>query len=125
MSLRRHGTVGGNAEALANDLHPTYSKIRIQSSPQNQSESERSKESENRSKKAPKINFEQPILLPEDAIPPKFAYKTNYFTNQVHFCQHLKHNRNGEVGRSETVQRACFAVTTNAVEGETQQRPQT
>ena len=59
--------------------------------------------SENRSKKALKIDFEQPILLLEDTIPPKFAYKTNFFTDQAHFRQHMKYNRTGEVGRPATV----------------------
>jgi hypothetical protein len=53
--------------------------------------------------KALKFLFRQPILPPEDTIPPKFAYKTNSFTDQAHFSQHMKHNRTGEVGRPATV----------------------
>jgi len=44
-------------------------------------------------------SIEQPIILPEDTIPPNFTYKTNSFTDQAHFRQHMKRNRTGEVGR--------------------------
>jgi hypothetical protein len=50
-----------------------------------------------------KIDFWQPILLLEDTISPNFAYKTNSFTDQAHFRQHMKRNRTGEVDRPATM----------------------